>query len=175
MRHTLHGKSTWTKAGAMAAAAALTLGLAACGDDGAEEAPGTEASTESPATEADATEADAPADDAEAGASSSEEAPEGEPYTMTQGSTTVTVSPGQSIPLNEIMTVTWNSEGHSSCGTMVTLVTPDDLLLRYDGDAGCTGEFSESLQESLGAIAGTWTLTLMGTPDGEIEVPIEVS
>ena len=55
------------------------------------------------------------------------------------------------------------------------LLSPDKTVLLPDPDAGCSGEFSESLMESLGATAGTWTLSLMGTPDGDIEVPIDVS
>lgn len=186
MRHSFTDKRTIAR-GLVLAAAALTLGAAACSDDDATDDTTNDAATATD-TAADAesptTDANSPADDADAAASHSEEAPDegddgdeggGEPFTMTQGSTTVTVSPAQNVPLNERITVTWNSEGHASCGTMVTFTTPDDLLLRMDPNAGCSGEFSERLDESLGATAGTYILTLMGTPDGDIEVPIEVS
>ncbi|AYJ32594.1 hypothetical protein D4R08_03950 [Corynebacterium xerosis] len=154
----------------LAAAATMTLGAAACSsDEPAEEAPADNAATTTETTstiaESEAREAP-PAGESEA---------MGEPFTTTQGSTTITVTPGNPVPLNETMTVAWNSEGHASCGTIVTLTTPDDMLLRFDPDAGCSGEFSESLMERLGATAGTWTLSLMGTPDGDIEVPIDVS
>lgn len=177
------GETTRARVLALAAAATLTLGAAACSDDDATDDTTNDAATATD-TAADAesptTDANSPADDADAAASHSEEAPDdgdeggeggGEPFTMTQGSTIVTVSPAQNVPLNERITVTWNSEGHASCGTMVTFTTPDDLLLRMDPDAGYSGEFSESLD----ATAGTYILTLMGTPDGDIEVPIEVS
>lgn len=181
MRHSFTGKRTIARGLALATAVTLTLGIAACGDGESTEdtarqtTNGTATTTDTTTTTTDSPAATtSAADDAEAGSSSSEEAPESEPYTMTQGSTTVTVSPGQTVPLNEIMTVSWNSEGQSSCGTILTLMTAKNEMLRFEPDAGCSGEFSESLDESLGATAGTWTLTLMGTPDGDIELPIEV-
>ena len=181
MRHSFTGKRTMARGLALATAATLTLGIAACGDGESTEdtarqtTNGTATTTDTTTTTTDSPAATtSAADDAEAGSSSSKEAPEGEPYTMTQGSTTVTVSPGQTVPLNEIMTVTWNSERQSSCGTILTLMTAKNEMLRFEPDAGCSGEFSESLDESLGATAGTWTLMLVGTPDGDIELPIEV-
>ncbi|WP_162986115.1 hypothetical protein [Corynebacterium xerosis] len=170
MGHSFMRKSIGARIMGLAAAATMTLGAAACSsDEPAEEAPADNAATTTETTstiaESEAREAP-PAGESEA---------MGEPFTTTQGSTTITVTPGNPVPLNETMTVAWNSEGHASCGTIVTLTTPDDMLLRFDPDAGCSGEFSESLMERLGATAGTWTLSLMGTPDGDIEVPIDVS
>ena len=165
MGHSFMSESIGAKIMGLAAAATMTLGAAACSsDEPAEEAPADNAAT-TPNAESETREAP-PAGESETG---------GEPLTTTQGSTTITVTPGSPVPLNETMTVAWNSEGHASCGTILTLTTPDDMLLRFDPDAGCSGEFSESLMESLGATAGTWTLSLMGTPDGDIEVPIDVS
>lgn len=173
MGHSFIRKSIGARIMGLAAAATMTLGAAACSsDEPAEEAPADNAATTTETTETTTPNAESetreapPAGESETG---------GEPFTTTQGSTTITVTPGSPVPLNETMTVAWNSEGHASCGTILTLTTPDGMLLRFDPDAGCSGEFSESLMESLGATAGTWTLSLMGTPDGDIEVPIDVS
>ncbi|QGS35348.1 hypothetical protein FOB82_10795 [Corynebacterium xerosis] len=173
MGHSFMHKSIGAKIMGLAAAATMTLGAAACSsDEPAEEAP-----ADNPATTTETTDTTTP--NSESGTREAPPAGESEamsePFTAAQGSTTITVTPGNPVPLNETMTVAWNSEGHASCGTILTLTTPDGMPLRFDPDAGCSGEFSESLMESLGATAGTWTLSLMGTPDGDIEVPIDVS
>ncbi|MFD5867223.1 hypothetical protein ACFWGD_01225 [Corynebacterium sp. NPDC060344] len=185
MQTSFPAKMTSARGLAASAAVALALGLAACGaGSDSESDTNTDTTTDTgtatdTATTTENQGTDAPATDTSAATeSAAKEGDEGssssEPFAMTEGSTTVTIDPGQAIPLNEMMRVTWDSEGHSTCGTILTLMTPDNLMLRFDADAGCSGEFRESLDQSLGATAGTWTLMLAGTPDGDIEVPIEV-
>ncbi len=173
MRNALRTKSTRTKALALTAAATLTLGLAACGNVGTDKKADDAAATETATTETST--ADAPKNSAPQSASETPAAPTGEGIVETKGSTTVTIGPSKNPKLNEPLKVTWNSEGHSDCGTIVVLRTPDGLMLQFNPNAGCTGEFTESMDESLGSKAGTWTLMLKGTPDGDFEIPFDVS